>query len=530
MSESSQAKTPHHPIGFIYYLIFTAMICGAIVMVIEVLGSRVIGPFFGASLFVWTSLITVALVGLALGYALGGLMSDKKGSPAYLYSIILFSGFLVLSIPLIKSTVLLTCLPLGLRGGALVSSTLLFGPSMITLGCVSPYIIKIAAREMHNIGRTVGLFYALSTIGSFIGTLLTGFVLISMFSVNQIFSGVGLLLIILAVGFFILFGDKRLSIVAILAPLFLFYSEPLKSMTLKNGTKATQVLDIDTFYGNIKVVDYTYENKHIRDMLIDGQIQGGMDMNSRMSAYSYAYFLEFLPYSLNPDGKNCLVIGLGTGMVPVWYEKKGVITDVLDINPKVVEIAKNNFGFKVSGETIISDARYYLNSSSKKYDYIILDVFSGDTTPGHILSAESLQLVENRMSPKGILALNLAGSLKKETFITASIIKTLKSVFNVVKIFPVFDSIGGDGLGNLEVLAYNYSFAGFNKEIIEDEPINWSCKKEVEKYLWKEFKGNIDDKAIILSDNYNPSDVYDIWLKERIRKGILESTDPHILL
>lgn len=530
MSESPEAKITPHPIGFIYYLIFTAMICGAIVMVVEVLGSRVIGPFFGASLFVWTSLITVALVGLALGYALGGLMSDKKGSPAHLYGIILFSGFLVLSIPLIKSTVLLACLPLGLRGGALVSSTLLFGPSMITLGCVSPYIIKIAAREMHNIGRTVGLFYAISTVGSFIGTLLAGFVLISMFSVNQIFSGVGLLLIVLAAGYFILFGDKRLSLVAVFSPLFLFYSEPLQSMTLENGTKVSQILDIDTFYGNIKVIDYIYKNRHIRDMLIDGQVQGGMDMSSRMSAYSYPYFLEFLPYSLNPDGKNCLVIGLGTGMVPVWYEKKGVMTDVLDINPKVVEVAKKGFGFKVSGEIIISDARYYLNGSNKKYDYIILDVFSGDTTPGHILSVEALQMVEKRMSPKGILAINLIGSLKKETFITASIIKTLQSVFNVVKTFPVFDPINGDGVGNLEVLAYNYSFSGFDKEIIKNEPIHWLPKKAVEKYLWKEFKGVIGDKAIILSDNYNPSDVYDIWLKERVRKRILESSDPHMLL
>ena len=70
--------------SFIYYLVLTAIICGALVMVIEILGSRVIGPFFGASLFVWTSLITVTLIALAIGYAAGGVFSDKKGSPDYL--------------------------------------------------------------------------------------------------------------------------------------------------------------------------------------------------------------------------------------------------------------------------------------------------------------------------------------------------------------------------------------------------------------------------------------------------------------
>lgn len=61
----------HHSRGFIAYLVVTAALCGALVMVIEVLGSRVIGPFFGVSLFVWTSLITVTMVALAAGYAIG---------------------------------------------------------------------------------------------------------------------------------------------------------------------------------------------------------------------------------------------------------------------------------------------------------------------------------------------------------------------------------------------------------------------------------------------------------------------------
>ena len=196
---------------FTYYLIMTAMLCGALVMVIEVLGSRVIGPFFGVSLFVWTSLITVTLVALAAGYAAGGVLADKKADPDYLYAIILAAGLLVLAVPWSKAVVLKATLPLGLRLGALASALLLFGPSLFLLGCVSPYIVRLAAREMTSIGRTVGLFYALSTVGSFFGTLLTGFVLIAWLGVSRIFHVTGLLLIALAVVYFIIV-KRRFSV------------------------------------------------------------------------------------------------------------------------------------------------------------------------------------------------------------------------------------------------------------------------------------------------------------------------------
>src|SRR3972149_400313 len=122
-----------HPNSFIAFLIATAALCGALVMVLEVLGSRVIGPFFGVSLFVWTSLITVTMVALAAGYAIGGRLSDRKSSPDWLYGIILLSGILVILIPALKGPVIQICLPLGLRWGSLISAFILFGPALFLL-------------------------------------------------------------------------------------------------------------------------------------------------------------------------------------------------------------------------------------------------------------------------------------------------------------------------------------------------------------------------------------------------------------
>ncbi len=517
--------------SFVYYLIFTALTCGALVMVIEVLGSRVLGPFFGVSLFVWTSLITVTLVALAAGYAAGGVLSDKRGSPDYLYGIILASGFFALLMPLIKGSVLKTCLPLGLRAGALAGALLLFGPSLFLLGCVSPYLVKIAAKEMKNIGRTVGVFYAVSTVGGVLGTVVTGFILIAHLGVNRIFAVIGLMLIFLALVYFLFFRRRwRPLLFLLVVPVFLLQAAPTVSKVMADGTRVTKVFDKDGFYGTVKVVDYSFGTAHTRELIIDGFVQGGVDVNSGMSVYEYSYFMQFLPYGLNPSGKNCLVIGLGAGLVPMWYESRGIKTDVVDIDPNIPDIAARYFGFHVTGDVFISDARYYLGNTDRKYDYIVLDVFNGDTTPGHVLSVEAMRLLSGRLTPKGILVINLAGSLTRETFMTASVVRTVKSVFKTVAVHPVFSPEEGEGWGNMAVVAYNYPFAPFNPEAGRPFPVHSLAAEGVRRFLGTAFSFSNDVDAVILSDDYNPIDVYDAWLKENIRKNILQNTDWDILI
>ena len=287
---------------FLYYLVLTAALCGALVMVIEILGSRVIGPFFGASLFVWTSLITVTLIALAAGYAAGGVLSDRNGSPAALYGIILLAGVLSLLVPLLKGPVLKATMSWGLRTGALASSLVLFGPPLFLLGCVSPYLVKIAAGELRTIGRTVGVFYSISTVGSFLGTVLTGFLLITYFGVNTIFTVVGFLLIALSAGYFLFFRRSGAALIALALPFLLHQSDAPFSKVMENGSTVTRIYSKDTYYGNLKVVDYSYGPKRHRELMIDGLVQGGIDLSDGMSVYGYAYFLEFLPYGVNPSG------------------------------------------------------------------------------------------------------------------------------------------------------------------------------------------------------------------------------------
>jgi len=519
-----------HSKSFIAFLIATAALCGALVMVVEVLGSRVIGPFFGVSLFVWTSLITVTMVALAAGYAIGGHLSDHRSSPDWLYGIIMVSGILVMLIPALKGPLLQMCLPLGLRWGSLTSAFLLFGPALFLLGCVSPYVVKIAAREMHNIGRTVGSFYAISTVGSVIGTLLTGFVLIAYLGVNQIFLLTGSLLIGLAVFYFLFFRRKWAFALAALFPLLLLPQPSHVSKVMPDGTRVERIADRDSFYGNLKVVDYSYQAKHYRELLIDGLVQGGIDQNNGLSIYEYPYLLQFLPYALNPDGKNCLVIGLGAGVVPAWYQAQGVHTEVVDIDPAVVDLARSYFGLNPAIPVHIEDARYFLINASQRYDYLILDVFNGDTTPGHLLSIEAMRLAKQRLAPNGVLAVNLVGSVNHHTLMTSSIVKTLQGVFDQVAIYPSFDPALGEGTGNLEIIAYDGAQRALQLDRISNITIHSGAENTVRNSMRQPFVLAPHTEAMILSDNYNPVDFYDLWLKEQVRKIILDTTDFDILL
>ncbi|MDH4233925.1 MAG: fused MFS/spermidine synthase [Gallionella sp.] len=526
-----------HTKTFIAYLSATAILCGALVMVIEVLGSRVIGPFFGVSLFVWTSLITVTMVALAGGYAIGGHLSDRRESPDWLYGIIILSGVLVILIPLLKAPILQISLQFGLRWGALSSAFLLFGPALFLLGCVSPYVVKIAAREMHNIGRTVGFFYAISTIGSVAGTTLTGFVLIAYLGVNKIFILTGCLLIGIGVVYFIFFRRKWVVAGAMILPFLFMPPESNPEKTMPDGTHVKRIAGRDSFYGDLKVIEYSFGEMRTREMVIDGFVQGGVDMSNGLSVYEYPYLLQFIPYALNPGGKSCLVIGLGAGVVPAWYQAQGISTEVVDIDPAVVDLAHNYFNFSRDIPVHIEDARYFMSSAKKQYDFLILDVFNGDTTPGHLLSIEAVTIAKQRMAPNGVFAVNLVGDVRLNTLMTASVVKTLQKVFDQVVVYPTFDPSTGNGQGNLEIFAYDGQQRVLQMDGIRqtgrigNAMIHPMARTVVEMSMQMTpfaFPPQVD--AIVLSDNYNPMDFFDLPIKEEVRRTIMNTTDWSILL
>lgn len=512
------------------FLLLTACLTGALVMAVEVLGARIIAPFFGVSLFVWTALIAVTLLALSIGYVAGGRWADRTNSPVLLFQLIAVAGVLLLAVPFIKAAVLQGVQPLGLRWGALVGASVLFGPPLFLLGCVSPWLVRLAAREWDTLGRTVGLLYAISTAGSVAGTLAAGYYFVSAWGLERSFLVIGFMLLLLSASYFVIFRGRLLAaLLPLLALGVAFVPAADKRAVLADGTVATVVDSRDSLYGRVQIVEYKGAGGHIREMLIDGLVQGGIDVANGQSVYEYPYLLEHLAVAANPSGKRCLVVGLGPGVLPQRLALRGIACDAVDIDSAVVSMARLHFGLLPEQQVYLQDARYFIATARAKYDFIVLDVFAGDTTPGHLLTREALTLVRERLAPGGVVAINLIGSLGAERRMTASVMHTLASVFPWVQVYPLFVPAAGEDSGNIAVLA------GIGRPLGELPPLDMAgvhpMAREVllralaQQYVWQE-----QGEGLLLTDDYNPIDVLDLQLKEKVRKRILETTPAEILL
>lgn len=186
---------------FIKLVVF---ICGALVMSFEILGSRVLAPNFGSSVFVWGSLISVFLAGLSAGYYLGGKIADVNPSTRKLAIIILIPAICLLTFPLYGEPIsdMIFMQDLGIRLSPLLASMALFFVPSIFLGMVSPYTVKLMICSLHTSGKTVGTLYALSTLGSIVGTLVTSFYLITVAGIKLLIMGQGILLVLITVPLF----------------------------------------------------------------------------------------------------------------------------------------------------------------------------------------------------------------------------------------------------------------------------------------------------------------------------------------
>ncbi len=193
------------------FLLLITFISGAVVMGIELVGSRVLSPYFGNDIFVWGSLISIFMGGLSLGYYFGGIYSDKKTKLTNLAVIMIASALLLLITPLFGKNIndFISNLNLDVRYATLLSSFILFFFPIAGLGVVSPYIVKMSTIRLDKIGVSSGLVYSISTLGSIVGTILTSFYLISIIGVKAIFYTYSGTLILLGIAMIVV--DKARS-------------------------------------------------------------------------------------------------------------------------------------------------------------------------------------------------------------------------------------------------------------------------------------------------------------------------------
>jgi predicted membrane-bound spermidine synthase len=176
------------------YLYLSISVSGASVLAIEILGTRIIGPYYGVNLFLWSALIGVTLAALSVGYVIGGTWADRKPAFSRLAWILVAAGIWIALLPLMKGPVAAAARPVGHRAALLIASFVLFFPPLAVLGMVSPYALRLRARTVGEIGRSAGDLYAISTLASVAAALLTGFVLIPSFGVSGLTAAIGIVL------------------------------------------------------------------------------------------------------------------------------------------------------------------------------------------------------------------------------------------------------------------------------------------------------------------------------------------------
>ena len=190
----------------IYIIVF---LCGWVLMTVEILGGRMLAPVFGSGIEVWGSIIGVFLLSLSLGYFLGGFLSQKIASIFVLINIVASAGILIAILPLYYDKLTISLWNFGPRFGPLTSSVLLYLPPSVLLGMVSPYSIHLSTKSIASVGVNSGLLYATSTVGSFLGCIITAFYFITMMGIKNILLGSGLLLIAVAITGYIASKYKR---------------------------------------------------------------------------------------------------------------------------------------------------------------------------------------------------------------------------------------------------------------------------------------------------------------------------------
>jgi spermidine synthase len=498
-------------------------ITGAAVMVIELLGARILAPYYGTSLFVWSSLITVTLVALAVGYWLGGHVADRVPRPDVLYAIIALSSITIALVAPFRSPILRATDALGIRGGSLTSSFALFTAPLVLLGMVSPYAVRLSTRELGKLARTAGRLYSVSTFGSFVGTLGAGFFLIPNFEVRTILVVVSLTLLVVSMLYFLVrrgrwWGVGGLVVLAVMVLLMPGVRETTVAGTIRLVAKEP------SFYGEIKVVDHG----PLRFLLIDGGVQSTTDTRNGLGAIEYPYVVDLLAYRFRPEGSRALVVGLGAGLVQSGFAGWGVRSDVVEIDPKIVHAAREYFGFDAAeSEVHIGDGRRYIEDTEERYDYVVLDAFAGEMVPVHLLSEEAFAAARDIMTPDGLLLLNYVGyRTGPHSTVAASIRKTLESVFEHVETFEAGEA--GEYGGNIFVASDStLDLSAALENGLPPFEIHEVIREKVTAVRTSSLESA---EAIVFTDDHNPVDLWDVEGRERWRRDTMEFFPAWVLL
>ena len=487
-------------------------------MILELIGARVLAPYLGTSIIVWTSLIGVVMASLSVGYYLGGKAADVRADYKILAYIILMAGVSIGTVAISKSVTLsfVQSQIADIRLASLLGALVLFTPANILLGVVSPYAVKLYFSEPERVGSTVGNLYAISTVGSIFGTYITGFFIISHFgSTNLLFSLAAFLVFLSLFIYPVKVGMRCFLVLALSAA-------PLFNSALQYQFASIGFWDVDTKYNRVWIRDGidAVSGRPVRTLSTGARyIQSAMFLDGDDLFAEYTKFFNLADYS-NQNINNALMIGGGAYSYPKDFlsRHKDAEMDVAEIDPGLTELARKFFNLKDSPqmEVFHQDGRVFLDRTNEKYDAIFIDAFAS-SIPFHLTTEEFVAEVFNRLNEGGVVAMNIVASIEGDTgrFLRAEY-ATYKLFSDFVYVFPVQYPKDGDKIQNIVLVAVKCDVGTSNVPRtssacpVASVSAGWFgvVNDEFKKYLDNLWTGNIEADMPILTDNFAPIDQY----------------------
>lgn len=435
---------------------------GAGIMIIEISANRLLAPYFGNSIYTWTALIGVVLISLSIGSYVGGRLADKSSRGDLLGWLLTGASAFTFLIPIVGLFLGPRLANAGLIAGPVFISLFMFTIPGILLGAVSPACVRFysLASGGGQVGASAGVISMLGSLGSFIGTFLSGFVLLSMFGVKTIFIGSGLTLALLAVVAFWMAGKLRQSLAK-------FTSAAVPGLVLcvlfaNESVEAGVIHQENSFYHRIRVKEETMAGRPARTLYLDSTLEGGVFTEGSGLPLNYQNYWQLVRLPDDFQMKRALFIGAGAfGMpeqVSLWRD--GVDVDVAEIDPAVVEVGRKFFRLnehpRVQAHAV--DGRRFLQTTPHQYDLIFGDAYNGIRhIPAHLVTKEFFTEIKGKLTPNGVYLMNLISSIEgRNAELLHAIHATLKTVFPNVEVFRTGG--GKTDVQNIIILASTQSW------------------------------------------------------------------------
>jgi len=425
-------------------LLLVVFFSGLVTLAVELSAFRLFAPVFGASNLISAVVIGLILLYLAAGYTLGGRWADRSPRVETLYRIIVWGAFLVGLIPFIAMPLLriardnlqnLANLNAALIVFAFAVTLILFSVPVTLLGCVSPFAVRLSMTNVDQAGRVAGRLYAISTLGSFIGSFLPELVLLNLVGTRGTF--VVLALTLLVIG---LIGLKRKALPLIVLPIILILLHALLPISFSDI--AGTVYQDESSYNFIQVVQRG-DTRYL--LLNEGQgIHSIYNPTTLQTNGTWDYF-NLAPYFNVPPTKvqRAAIIGLAGGTIARSFTALfgPIPIDGVEIDPKIVDVGRRYFDMNQPNlNVIVADGRAALALMPQHYDIIGIDAFRVPYIPWHLTTREYLRELKAHLSDSGVLVVNV-GRTRTDYSMVDALAKTAATVFPSVHVVDVAGSL-----------------------------------------------------------------------------------------